>query len=428
MKKLIKRIFRNWGLKLASLLLAFMLWFLVVGIDDPLQTVSFSNVPVRLLNTELLDQENKVFEVLAKTDTVRVTVRAPRSVTQELRSTDIIAEADVSKLTDINTIEISYTAQNVNVESIKGDHDFVRLSVEDRLTRTFRVQCTTRGEVADGYLVAGITPDQNRVDVTGPRSEVEKISYVGVEVDISNAVFNVFMTPDIHFYDANNEQLDLHNVTPNVSSIRTTVEVLATKEVPIELNVAGDPAEGYVATGEVRCEPASVRVAGTVTAIAGLSKISIPAEQLDITGADGAVTTVINIREYLPENIRLEDNASSGKVTVEIIVEPLVERTYTLRTEDFDLLNIPEGYQAEIQEPEEQPYTLKIVGLEDAVSAVNRNTLRGTVDLAEWIREEEISELGDRTYRIPAVFVLPDGVEISQEVTIAVYFYETEVM
>lgn len=428
MRKLGKKILRNWGLKLASLLLAFMLWFLVVGIDDPLQTVSFSNIPVKLLNTELLDQENKVFEVLAKTDTVRVTVRAPRSIVQELRSTDIIAEADVSKLTDINTVEISYTTQNVNVDSIKGDHDFVRLSVEDRLTKTLRVQCTTRGEVAEGYLVAGITPDQNRVDVTGPRSEVEKISYVGVEVDISNAVANVFMTPDIHFYDANNEQLDLHNVTPNVSTIHTTVEVLATKEVPIEPNVTGVPADGYVATGETRCEPSTVRIAGTVAAIAGVSKISIPGEVLNITGASGNMTTVINIREYLPENIRLEDNASNGRITVEISVEPLIEKTYTLHAEDFDLLNIPEGYEVEILEQEEQPYILKIKGLEEILSEIPGETIRGTVDFTEWMKKEEITDPGEHTYQIPAVFSLPEGVGISQEIILSIHFFESEVM
>lgn len=424
-----KRILHNWGLKLASLLLAFVLWFLVVGIDDPLDTANFSNIPVRLVNTELLDNENKVFEVLAKTDTVRVTVRAPRSILQELRSTDIMAEADVSKLTDINTIEISYYVQNANVESIRGDHDFVRLSVEDRLTRTFRVKCTTRGEVAEGYLVAGITPDQNRVDVTGPRSQVEKISYVGVEVDISNEVSNVSMTPDIHFYDAEDNLLnDLSNVTPNVSTIHVSVEVLATKEVPIELNVMGVPAEGYVVTGEAVCDPPSVRVAGTVAALAGLSRISIPGEMLNVTGASSNMTTTINIRDYLPDGVRLEDSASSGRVTAEISVEPLVEKTFALSSDNFDLLNGPEDYEVEILEPEEQPYELKIVGLEETVSEVTQEAIRGTVDLAEWMREEEITDPGNHTYQIPVVFSLPEGVEIRQEVTITVHFFKTEVM
>ena len=49
MKKLLTR---NLGLKLASLLLAFVLWFLVAQIYDPKDTVTFNNIQVRLINTE----------------------------------------------------------------------------------------------------------------------------------------------------------------------------------------------------------------------------------------------------------------------------------------------------------------------------------------------------------------------------------------
>lgn len=72
-----KKIFHNWGLKLASLLLASLIWFLVAEFGDPIVPVSFPNVRVILKNTEQLEKENKVYEVLDHTDTVRVTVWIP---------------------------------------------------------------------------------------------------------------------------------------------------------------------------------------------------------------------------------------------------------------------------------------------------------------------------------------------------------------
>ncbi len=48
-----KKLLHNWGLKLASLVLAFVLWFLVVQSDKPKDTKTFSNVPVKLTNVEL---------------------------------------------------------------------------------------------------------------------------------------------------------------------------------------------------------------------------------------------------------------------------------------------------------------------------------------------------------------------------------------
>ena len=46
-----KRIFRNWGLKLASILLACILWLLVTKLGDPHDRRVFLNIPVTLVNT-----------------------------------------------------------------------------------------------------------------------------------------------------------------------------------------------------------------------------------------------------------------------------------------------------------------------------------------------------------------------------------------
>ena len=185
-----KKIFHNWGLKLASLLLAFVIWFLVAKFGDPIVSVTFPNVRVSLTNTELLDNENKVFEILDNTDTVRVTVRIPTSMRSQLRASDIVAEADMNKLTDINTIGISYYVPNVDADSISGDHDFVRLSVEERMTKWIRVQSKILGEVAEGYMVAGTIYDQTLIEISGAKSVVEKVSYAGVEIDVSGATSN----------------------------------------------------------------------------------------------------------------------------------------------------------------------------------------------------------------------------------------------
>ena len=116
-----KKLTHNLGLKLLSLALAFVLWFLVIQIENPKDTTTFTNIPVKLINTELLDEQNKVYEVMNNTDTLRrVTVKAARSITDQLRAEDIVAEADVSRITDINTVAINFYVQNAAVDSIEG--------------------------------------------------------------------------------------------------------------------------------------------------------------------------------------------------------------------------------------------------------------------------------------------------------------------
>ena len=142
-------------MKLLSVVLAIVFWFLVVMADNPKDSVSFSNIQVNLINTELLEKGNKFYEVLEGSDRIRVTVEAPRNVIQELNASDIVAEADVSRLTEVNTVPISFRILNDEIEilDITGSRDAVRLNVEEKASKWVNVNCDTRGEVAEGYII-----------------------------------------------------------------------------------------------------------------------------------------------------------------------------------------------------------------------------------------------------------------------------------
>ena len=419
-----KKIFHNWSLKLASLILASVIWFLVAKIGDPTDTVTFYNVPVKLTNTELLDKENKVFEVLDKTDSVRVSVKAPRSVTSKLRLSDIIAEADVSKLTDINTIEIAYSVPMV-VEEVKGDHDSVRLSVEERATKWIRVQHHTDGEVAESYIVAGATLDQNRIEVTGPKSAVEQISYAGIGVDVTGATSNVSLNVEPEFYNAHGDLLTFNNVTRNVERVHVEVEVLSTKEVPIVLQTMGVPAEGYMATGKIESSIDSIVIAGKQSVLNSISKIEIPEDELNLTGESSDMVNIINLKDYLPENVRFADSSFNGRITVTVFIEELVDKTIQVTADKISITDLPAGYSAEITDVEEN-HMLTVTGLAENVSAISSSSVNGVIKISDWISEKNIDELKPGTYGIKVNFNLPDRVIMKNNVTVKVTISKVE--
>lgn len=418
-----KRILHNWGLKLASLLLAAVLWFLVVQLDDPKRSQPFYNIPVTLINTELLDQENKVYEVLDNTDTVRVTVTAPTSIISQLRSTDIVAEADVSRLTDINTIPITYSVLNVGVDSgsVRGDHDVVRLNIEQKERNWIPVQYTTVGEVAEGYIVASASADQTLIEVTGPKSAVDQIDHAGVEIDVTGAKSNLYANVETSFYNADGEKLELPSVVKNVSYIHMSVEVLATKPIPVEVNVSGTPAEGFLASGVIECSPDVVRVAGTLSALNNISRITIPEEQVNISGAEDNVVSVVNIRSLLPDNIRLADSDFNGRVTITVYVEPEARRTLQIPRGNVSITNVPESLSAVFSDREEN-FEIQISGLEAVVSSADQNMITGTVDVKAWMENEDREQLTPGTYQIPIDFGVPEGIVQNRKVTARVIF------
>ncbi len=420
-----KKILHNWVLKLASLVLAFILWFLVVQIDDPSDSTTFYSIPVQLTNTELLEKENKVYEVLGGTDSIRVTVRAPKSVIRQLRSTDIVAEADMSRLTEVNTIAINISLPNTEVDSISANPDVLRLNVEDKASKWIRVQYSTVGEVAEGYMVSKASPDQTLIEVSGPESAVDKISYAGIEIDVTGATNSLAANVETSLYDAEGNQLSLPSITQNVNYIHMSVEVLAIKEVPVELNVMGIPADGYLATGVAESVPERVKIAGTTSTLSGISKISIPEEQLNITGASTDMVNIINIKDYLPDGVRLAESSFNGRIVATVYIEPEYTKSFELPEENITILNVPEGYEAEWPE-EEEPCEVTVSGLEAEVTALNRNSLKGTVNVTEWMEQEGLTELKNRTYELPVSVDLGADVTVEKEITVRLSFKALE--
>ena len=425
MKKLLKQ---NLGLKLASLVLAFVLWFLVAQIYDPKDTVSFNNIQVRLINTDLLEEEGKVYEVLDNSNLVRVTVTGPQSIVKsELRRSDIVAEADMSKLTDINTIAITYYCENVSNDSveIKGNHDSVRLNVEDRTSKWIKLESNTVGEVASGYMIGNVTLDQTNIEVTGPKSAITQIDHAGVDINVADSTSSLSANVDIRLYDADDNELTLETVKKNVDSAHMTVEVLATKEVPIEIEYMGVPEDGYMATGEVESSLSTVKIAGTASTLLGVSAITIPEDRMNITGQSGDLVDVINLKEYLPSNVRLADKSFDGKITATVYIEPVVTKDLSVPAENISISGVPEGMEAEITTAADT-YDITVSGLSRNVSILRDSSVTGVLDLEKWMEDNGVEELTQGNYVVPVTFNLSEDITIENDITIHIRLKNVE--
>ena len=415
-----KALTRNLGLKLASLVLAFVLWFLVAQIYDPKDTVTFNNIQVRLINTELLDEEGKVYEVLDNSNLVRVTVTGPQSIVKsELRRSDIVAEADMSKLTDINTIAITYYCENVSNDSveIKGNHDSVRLSVEDKTSKWIKLESNTIGEVASGYMIGNVTLDQTNIEVTGPKSAISQVDHAGVDINVTDSTSSLSANVDIKLYDADGNELTLESVKKIVNSAHMTVEVLATKEVPVEIEYMGVPEDGYMATGEVESSVPTVRIAGTASALVGISAITVPEERMNITGQSDDLVDIINLKEYLPSNVRLANKSFDGKITATVYIEPIDTKDLTIPADNISITGVPDGMEAEVTSTAEE-YNITVSGLTRDVSILRDSSVTGVLDLNQWMEDNGLEELTPGNYTIPVTFNLSEDITVDTDVNI----------
>lgn len=412
-----KKLTHNLGLKIASVLLAIGLWLVAVNINDPISQRIYT-VSVQMLNMNTLTNSGKYVEVLDDTDTVRVTVRASRSVFSDFSEKNIVATADVGQMTEDNRLPIEVTSNKTGskIESIKADKGYVEVSIEDMVKLQKRIAVEVLNQPADGYLLGTISTDQNAVIISGPESVVDRIARTQVEINVDGATSDVNITLPVHLYDAEGHEIDDSRLTASVKEVFTTASVLQKKEVPIEYSVKGEPADDFIFADEYRKTPQSVVIAAKPSILKNVTSIVVE-DPIDIEGATANVEMTVELKQYLPDGVILADGSVSSSVSVEAVIEEEKTKILEVPYDSIDLTNIPEGYNAKLKSMEEK-MTVKVVGLSENVDSVTADNLKGSVDVNAYFLAGEGEDFRAGSYYPSASFDLPDYVRLKEKVTV----------
>ena len=423
------RITRNWGLKILSFLFATMLWVIVTNINDPIKPWPVSDVPVRLRNTELITGRGQVYEVLENTDVIdSVMVYAPRSVIDSLSESDVVATADINDLTSLDTVPIKLSIKKYNdkLENIKGSIDSVKLNIEDKQTRSFPIRVNVAGEVGEGYMLGDVSTEQNLIRISGPKSVVSRIVKAQAEISVSGFTSLISTDMDIRLYDESDVEIRSASLEKSISKVRIVVDILEKKTVPINYQVNGLPAEGYRLTGENTSTRNSVEIAGKSRIIQNINAIEIPEGVIDVTGAREDVTTLVDLKEYLPDGTIIAEDDFTGKINVTVSVGQEMNRIFTIPVRDIRITGVPAGFETEITDPE-GICTVTLTGLPAELQEINVNTLEVIVDMAAWLAEQELEEPGIGYHQMPLIVRLPENSAVVwEEMDVQVHVTEAE--
>lgn len=165
-------IFHNLGLKALSLCLAALLWAVVLGEQKVEVTI---NVPLQLGLPENL------FLVNDPTDTLEVRLRGPKTLVTSVTPREIALGELPIKLTEgENVIPIREEWVRVprGTEVVEVGPRRVRVVLERSVEREVDISPRVEGTPPDGYVVSRVTLNPSRVRLSGPPSELTRITRV----------------------------------------------------------------------------------------------------------------------------------------------------------------------------------------------------------------------------------------------------------
>ena len=420
----------NLVLKILAVMISCILWFVVNNITDPLEDKPFNNIPVEIINSDLITNEGKVYEVLDGTNFVNVRLRGKRSIIRDITRDDLRAVADMAELTFMNTvrIEVSSNRNNSDLE-FKCSTENLKLSIENMISFERRIKVSTTGTPEEGYIIGDVSQSQNVVRLSGPESLMSQIDHVEAVANTNGYSSDINTSVDLKLYNKEDKEIRSGSIKMNISTITVGVTILPTKEVPLNFTVSGEPEQGYVVGTNMKINPMRVLLAGRKTTLDAINGLAITDTALNLEDKTEDFTAVINIRKYLPTGTRFADANFDGNISVTVGIEPLVTRDLEIPSRNFAAGNAPENFDVTLHEfeaDEPRPFKIRISGTKAAVDAVNPDTVIGVVDMNAMLKELNLEEWAVGGYSGTITFNLPDNVELAEEYKLTVVVQEKE--
>ncbi|MGI6054547.1 MAG: YbbR-like domain-containing protein [Clostridium sp.] len=410
-----EKLTRNMSIKLLSLFCAFFVWLGVVNVANPTK-VSTREVPVTILNAEVLEKSNLTYDVVGKkTATISFKVRTKDDY--RIKASDFNAYADLSEMYDVTgaipiRVEVVNNEELLTSAPVVKSPEVIKITTEELQTKTFALKAYPQGNPAEGYQEGTVSMVPAQIAVKGPTSLIGQISSVGIRFSIDGATSDVSGTAVPEYFDANGNVLtDLGDSVKTLGGdISYTKQILKVKDIPLDFVVTGEVAEGYRYAGP-EAAVRNVSVAGLKTDLAPVSTITIQNAALNIQGATADKVCRIDLKDYVDPSLTivgLEDTV----IEVTLKVEKLTEKTFSVKESDITLDGSDSRYRYEIKEGTGQ---IRVRGLKEDLDSLTAGKMNLHVD---------VSDLGLGDHTVAVKMQLDDAFEILEAPSVAIHVTE----
>lgn len=408
----------NLGLKLLAFLFAFLLWLIVVNIDDPVMSKTFSGIPVTVEHSEVLTEQQKTYQILDNTQNVNVTVSAKRRTLNKISASDIVVTADIKEmyLDSQIPLEVTINGYEGNYESAVTSPRNLQIQIEENVSKTIYITPVSTGQVRDGYILGNLQTDPETVTINGPESLVSKISKVVAEVDVSGLSADTELDSELILYDEDNNVIDQSRLANNLGNfgVKVSVTLYKTRTVPVHVDTSAiQVKEGY-SIFSVKVTPDEIEIAGASDALEAVESIEIPAEEFGGEEIDSRTEYNIDLTEYLPEDIQLADSMVNT-VIVTVALEKDGTRNFELPIGSITVKNLDDDLRMSYSKTDD--LEVHVRGDEELLNDLDIEKI-ATIDLKEYTKAG--------TYTVPVQIELPEGCSQEGEVEVEIILEKKE--
>jgi YbbR domain-containing protein len=352
-----------------------MLWFYVVGVENPVKEDTIEGVAVKLNGEETMYEDHSLVVTSDKNITVslKVTGNVLDIARLKTRKDEIIAEASLSRISNPGVKSLAYDVK-LPVEGVTLQQQlpiYVEVTVEKIQLRAIDVRIKNEGSISEGYVAEGFIIQPENLQISGPEDSIDKVEYAEAVWSRENVERTLSLDLEYKFYDAEGKEVSSKLITANEAFVKVTLPIKKIKEIPlkVEIQPGGGATEQDVI---VSINPQSIVIEGEPEYIDKINEIKVGAVDL---------ASIASMTEQIEYQFSLQNDVVnvSGVTECTVTVEFVGVEIKTFRCEDIELLNVPDTYDVELITKQ---LAVLVRGKPEELALVFEHNLRVVVDLA----------------------------------------------
>ena len=392
---MIEKITNNFWWKLLSIVLAFLLWLVVVNVEDPQTTRTFYDVPVEKLNIQVIEDNKKAIEYLDG-ETVTVKIKGKRSIVDRMSASDILAYADLERKSITGAIDIEIEVDE-GISVMELEPTMMMVELENIITVQKEVQPYMEGEPGEGYIYLDPVVTPNNIEVEGPESKIGLIKSVLVPVRIDGVTRDVTLYGSPQIIDESNNIITDLSVSANQVQIQVPIEKV--KTVNIRESINRSVASGYELIS-ITLSQETLQIRGDASLIDVTDTLTISGLDISSTTEDGVLS--VNVISLLSSGLNIYEDSNTIEVFID--VEPIIEKTIVVEHGDINVRYL--AADLTFTYVDEESYVITYRGIESRLNDIDLERISPSISLRDLEEGIHLTELS---------FFTPSGVELITE-------------
>lgn len=376
----------NRFLMIISCVIAFMLWMWVAIEKSPEIQRVITGVPVQI-NSENSVPEQLGLEIFGKSEfTIDVTVTGKKYIVSSLKAEDINVVANtnyvdgsgsqtlqlrVSPRDNRNDYVISAYSQNY-IEVFYDTYKEVELPLEGE------IQSELSSIVPEGCFAGDTVFSKNTVLISGPTTEINKISSVYATVTVKDVLDKTTsFDPVLKILTNDGSNLEYVSIVTEQSDITVTIPVL--KEVVLPTAIEFRNAPSYYINNPLSYSiyPASVKVAVPVDMIDETKYFVV--DTIDFADISSSVNN-FTVNADSINSFKIVDNWVTS-FTIKIDASSMISKTVTIPASKISVKNSRDDF--DVQLSNNRDIAVKLVGSEKYINDISADNLAIEVNTAD---------------------------------------------